>query len=87
MWECAGKTHPGGRLPVNVRNDAVLQGSGAAPATTEPYMSVSVCVRVWFSRWQYTGRAGFPPAPSQLSGYGVKDRLSSRWQEVHQVGA
>jgi hypothetical protein len=37
-------------------------------------------------RWQYTGRAGFPPAPSQLSGYGVKDRLSSRWQEVQQVG-
>jgi hypothetical protein len=37
-------------------------------------------------RWQFTGRSGFPPAPSQLSGYGVKDRLSSRWQEVHQVG-
>lgn len=33
--------------------------------------------------WQVAGREALPPAPPSLAAYNVKDRLVSRWREVH----
>lgn len=36
--------------------------------------------------WQVAGRTQLPNAPDELLAYGVKERLRTRWQEVHEVG-
>jgi hypothetical protein len=37
--------------------------------------------------WEVSGRRGLPPAPARLAAAGVKDRVRSRWLELHRVSA
>jgi hypothetical protein len=79
LWE-AGWNHPHPTSVSACQNVPVRKRSKLSARCCSCHL---VCV---YCRWQYSSREGFPPAPAQLSAYGAKERLASRWQEVHKVG-
>lgn len=48
--------------------------------------AAACCSQLFLVRWQLAGRRDVPALHSDLTDYGVKERLITRWREVQQVG-
>jgi len=60
-----------------------LQGQSTRPKYVDVHHPDHQGVLPAHCHWQAAQREGLPPAPATLDAYSIKDRLQTRWRDVH----
>jgi hypothetical protein len=71
--------------PSTSSQQELVKGQGDPAATSSSSVEGPYAAGWQGVTWEVSGRQGLPPAPTRLAAAGVKDRVRSRWLELHQV--